>query len=103
MSGYRLRRTVSARTDLLEAWLYLVEDSIDAADRLLDAIEGDCRILLTQPRVGRLRDELAEGLRSWPASTPYIVFYFIQDNEIIIARVLHHARDTSAVDTRPAQ
>ena len=58
-------------------WLFIAEDSVEAADRLLDQIRDDSRTLLLQPKMGRARDELAVGLRSWPTSTPYILFYFV--------------------------
>jgi toxin ParE1/3/4 len=34
-----IRYSASAENDLLEAWLYVAEDSVMAADRLLDQIE----------------------------------------------------------------
>lgn len=82
---------------MLEAWLFVAEDSIVAADQLLDQIQADSRTLLLQPKMGRARDELAVGLRSWPTSTPYLLFYFVDDDGITIARVLHHARDVPAI------
>src|SRR5450830_401800 len=85
--------TQSAQTDLLEAWLYIAEENLNAADRLLDAIEGDAKILATQPLMGRARPELAQDIRSWPTSTPYILFYVTHADGITVTRVLHHARD----------
>lgn len=99
----RVRHSASAENDLLEAWLYIAEDSVAAADRLLDQIETDTRTLQRQPEIGRRRDELATSLRSWPTSTPYILFYFADDYEITIARVLHHARDVPAILSWPRQ
>lgn len=93
----RVRHSVSAENDLLEAWLYVAEESVDAADQLLDRIEAETRTLLIQPKMGRPRDELAAGLRSWPTSTPYVLFYFVDDDDITVARVLHHARDVPAI------
>ena len=97
----KIRHSASAEQDLLEAWLYVAEDSLNAADRLLDQIDTETRTLLLQPNIGRVRDELAAGLRSWPTSTPYILFYFSDDDGITIARVLHHARDVPAIWNRP--
>ena len=93
----KARHSASAENDLLETWLYIAAENVDAADRLLDLIESDTRMLLAQPKIGRTRDELAVGLRSWPTSTPYILFYFADDNGITIARGLHHARDLPAI------
>lgn len=96
-----LRYTASAENDLLETWLYIAEDNLGAADRVVDTIDREARHLIDHPRMGRERPELAPGLRSWPTSTPYILFYFRDAKGIIVARVLHHARDVGAVDTWP--
>jgi plasmid stabilization system protein ParE len=92
-----IRHSAIAENDLLETWLYIAEYSVDAADQLLDQIDTETRMLLIQPRIGRTRDELAEGMRSWTTSTPYILFYFVDDSGITIARVLHHARDVPSI------
>lgn len=83
----------SAQTDLLEAWLFIAEENPDAADHVLDAIEREARVLATQPLMGRARPELAEGVRSWPTSTPYILYYAVAADGIAVLRILHHARD----------
>ncbi len=87
----------SAQTDLLEAWLFIAEENPRAADRVLDTLEREIDALLLQPLIGRARPELAEGVRSWPTSTPYIAFYLADDKGITVLRVLHHARDTQGV------
>jgi plasmid stabilization system protein ParE len=95
------RYSASAEDDLLEAWLYVAEDSIAAADRMLERIDAEIPTLLGQPLMGRARDELAPGLRSWATATPYILFYFADECGIVIARALHHARDIPAVEDWP--
>ena len=42
----------SAQADLLEAWLFIAEDDLGAADRVLDSIETDAKMLATQPLMG---------------------------------------------------
>ena len=96
-----LRFSASAETDLLEAWLYIAEDSPNAADRMLDQIDLEARNLLKQPKMGRVRNELANGLRSWPTSTAYLLFYFEDEQGIVVARVVHPARDSPTVDNWP--
>ena len=93
--------SASAENDLLEAWLYVAEDSVSSADRMLGQIETEAMRLLDQPLMGRERSELAPGIRGWPTSTPYILFYFPNENGIVVARVLHHARDIPAIDRWP--
>jgi plasmid stabilization system protein ParE len=41
----------------------------------------------------RAHPELADGLRSFPTRTPYIIFYMLIDDHLLVVRVLHHARD----------
>lgn len=85
--------TDRARADLLEAWLYIAEDNLSAADRVLETIDREAKALLNQPLMGRSRPELGGQMRSWPTSTPYILYYEIDGAELTILRVLHHARD----------
>lgn len=94
--------SASAENDLLEAWLYVAEKSVTAADRMLDQIAAEASRLLDQPLMGRERRELSPGIRAWPTSTPYILFYFPHAQGIVVARVLHHARDIRAIELWPA-
>jgi addiction module RelE/StbE family toxin len=84
----------SAHADLLEAWIYIAQENQDAADGVLDKIDQEAETLALQPLMGRARPELGKGVRSWPTSTPYILFYLAEANGITVLRVLHHARDT---------
>lgn len=58
--------SASAENDLLGAWLYVAEDSVTAADRMLDQIDAETIRLLDQPLMGRERNELSPGMRCWP-------------------------------------
>jgi len=92
----RIRFTLSAETDLLELWVTIAEENPTAADETLDVIQATAMILGTQPEMGRTRPELAEGLRSLPTRTPYLIFYLPDDDGLLVVRVLHHARDIDA-------
>jgi plasmid stabilization system protein ParE len=89
--------TQSAQSDLLEAWLFIAEDNPEAADRVLSTIEKEARTLLAQPLMGRARPELTEGVRSWPTTTRYVLYYLPTPEGITVLRVLHHARDIQSV------
>jgi len=89
----RLVFTERAQADLLEAWLYIAEDNLAAADRVLDTLEQESKVLLMQPLMGRARPELGTQVRSWPSATPYLLFYEVDDAALTVLRVLHHARD----------
>lgn len=92
----RIRFTHSAETDLLELWVTIAEENLNAADNVLDVIQSTATLLAAQPEMGRARPELAEGLRSLPTRTPYLIFYLPEDDGLLIVRVLHHARDIDA-------
>lgn len=96
MVGVRYSR--SAQVDLLDAWLFIAEENPAAADRLLEIIEREVRVLLDQPLLGRARPELGESVRSWSTSTPYVLFYLADEKGISVIRVLHHARDFQQID-----
>jgi toxin ParE1/3/4 len=52
----------------------LADDSEARADAFIDTIDRTFTALAARPMVGRARDELAEGLRSFPAGR-YVIFY----------------------------
>lgn len=89
----RLTFTESAQADLLQAWLYVADKSLVAADGMLEAIEHDAGVLLQQLLMGRARPELGRLVRSWPTSMPYILYYVSEKAGMTVLRVLHHARD----------
>jgi toxin ParE1/3/4 len=88
----RARQSRRAAADLLELWVHVARDDVDAADRLLDRIDEVCATLAASPHLGRSRDELAPGLRSFPVGR-YVIFYRVGRSGIELARVLHGARD----------
>jgi toxin ParE1/3/4 len=85
-----------AEADIFEVWDYIADDSIDAADRWVDQLDEKFQLIVTQPMMGRARDELEPGLRSFPFGR-YVIFYMPKGNGIDVVRVLHGARDIDAV------
>jgi plasmid stabilization system protein ParE len=73
--------------------MFIAEDSFEAADHVLDTIEKEAQTLALQPLMGRARSDLSVGIRSWPTSTSYNLYYLPTDSGITVIRVLHHARD----------
>lgn len=89
----RFRLSKLAEADLDETWLYVAGDrGVHVADRLLDDITDRIVMLASHPNAGRLRDELAAGLRSFPVKS-HIIYYRREQSYILIARVLHGSRD----------
>jgi len=84
-----------AKSDVVEIWDYIADDSEARADAFLDSLGQKFHTLAQRPAIGRLRDELAEGLRSFPLGR-YVIFYRPLPNGVEIVRVLHSARDLNA-------
>ena len=85
-----------ARSDLSEIWNYIAEDNETRADAFVDLIDQKIQALAGQPNMGRSRDELAEGLRSFPVGR-HIIFYLVLPQGIEIVRILHGSRDLNAI------
>ncbi len=88
----RILKRPEAENDLAEIWLYIAQDNPDNADKLIDEIEETSRKLARFTNMGRNRDELHPGLRSFPVGK-YIVFYLPISDGLEIVRVLHGMRD----------
>jgi toxin ParE1/3/4 len=90
MNRYRLSR--QAEQDLDTIWMYLAQRDEIAADKEIAQILNRFPMLAQFPDMGKQRDELLAGLKSFP-SKPYIIFYTKSIDRIEIVRVLHQARD----------
>lgn len=42
--------------------------------------------------MGRARDEISPGLRSFPAGS-HVIYYRVSDTELIVTRIVHGSRD----------
>lgn len=85
-----------ARSDLAEIWDYIADDNERRADSFVDLIDQKFQELSRHPNMGRTRDELEEGIRSFPVGK-YVIFYRIMPEGIEIIRVLHGSRDLNAI------
>lgn len=65
---------------------------LDQAEKYLLEIEEVFQILVSHPESGKARNEIKEGLYSFPKDN-HIIFYRIFDKQIQIVRVLHGSRD----------
>lgn len=71
----RILYSTSAENDLLETWPYVAEHGVTTADHMLDQIE---------------------------AADIDAIYPVPHEQGIVVARVLHHARDIQAIDHWPA-
>ena len=89
----RLKKSRLAEADLVEIVDYGVDRfGVELALAYIDAIETCCRALLDFPHRGRTENELHHGLRS-VSSGSHRVYYAIEDDQVVIRRVLHKSRD----------
>jgi|HubBroStandDraft_1064217.scaffolds.fasta_scaffold482218_2 toxin ParE1/3/4 len=83
----RLGYSILAREDLAEIASY----------KLLTTIRARCQMLCTFPQAGKRRSDLPlPGLWGYPVK-PYVIFYQIQPETLLLVRVLHGKRDIEAV------
>jgi len=102
----RLRITPRATLDLIEIWNYIADYSVENADIFIDQLHESMQNLCRLPGMGRLREELAPRIRSFPFQR-YMIFYRVDRKTLEVVRVIHGARDVEnsfepdIPDTRP--
>jgi toxin ParE1/3/4 len=93
MAEFRL--SPDAEADIDTIWLHIARESgsIDIATRVVDRIHDRFWLLATYPYMGRRRDDLRPGLRSFVTDQYLVVYRIDEDESVIILRVLHGSRD----------
>jgi len=93
---HRLAPQVEVELD--DIWYYIARDSgsMEIADRLIDSITDGFFLLGNHPYVGRLRDDLRPGLRSFPVGQ-YVIVYRVDGIDVLILHVMHGRRDIQAM------
>lgn len=94
--AHRLASQVEFELD--DIWYYVARESgsIEIADRLIDSITDRFFLLANHPYVGRLREDLRPGMRSFPVGQ-YVIIYRIEDADVLILHVLHSHRDVQRI------
>jgi len=85
-----------AKQDLQAIWAYIANDKPRAADHTLDTIDARVRLLADNPKLGRLRTDIAPDLR-YLVINNYLVLYRATADGVFVVRVLHGARNLSAI------
>ena len=92
-------RSPQADSDLDSIWYYVASESgsVEIADRLIDSITERFLLLANYHNIGRRRDDdLRPGLRSFPVGE-YLIIYRLQDEDVLILRVLRGSRNIQAL------
>ena len=88
----RVRQAALAEHYLEEIWFHIALDNPAAADRVLDTVAENCRLLAQNNLMGRKRPDLSNELRSFPSGR-YMLYYRPLKDGIELVRVLDAARD----------
>ena len=93
--AYRL--TERAEADVEAIADFIAADSIDAAVKVVLALEEAFVLLASQPGVGHARDDLTDRpLKFWSVYS-YLIAYAPAADPLTIVAVLHGARDVAQI------
>jgi toxin ParE1/3/4 len=87
----RLRRTAQAEQDLIDIWTYIARNNPAAADRLLDVFDEKSQALARNPQMGRVREDVAAGVRHFPVGK-YLILYRELGGGVEVVRYVHGMR-----------
>ena len=94
MNNYKLSN--KAEQDLEDIWVYIARQNQIAADKQIAQIINRLPMLAQFPDMGKTRDNLLQGLRSFSIK-PYIIYYSKITDGVEIFRVLHQSRDVESL------
>jgi len=89
-------KSPKAKSDLVEIWNYIADDSEIRADAFIQTIDKKFHSLINEPFLGIARDEIEADLRSFPVGR-HVIFYRRIADGIEIIRILHGARDLNII------
>jgi toxin ParE1/3/4 len=81
-----------AKKDIRKIWSAISADSLAAADKFIDKLDGRVKSLISFPDRGAPREEISKGLRVL-IEGKYLIFYRVNSSKVEIVRVIHGAQD----------
>ena len=88
----RFELTRQAHADLQNIWDFIAQDSLDAADRVLDEFQHTIARLAAMPGIGHTREDLTtQDILFWPMYS-YLILYRKNSAPLLIVGVLHGRR-----------
>lgn len=88
----RLIITPLAEQDIEVIADYIAQNNPRRAVSFVRELYDQCKTISANPLGYRLRAELADDIRSCAYSS-YVIFFSVVENDVLIVRVLHGARD----------
>jgi toxin ParE1/3/4 len=89
--------TPRAKQDINEIWDYIADDNIEAAERVLGALEAAMLKLAKSPTIGHWREELTDRRHRFFLVFSYLIVYRHETKPLQIIRVIHAARDVQSI------
>jgi plasmid stabilization system protein ParE len=84
--------SAAAVRDLQRLRDFLRPKSPEAARRAADAIRRAFGMIVAQPRIGRMVEDLPEALREWPVAfgdSGYVIRYHVAADHVMVLAVRH--------------
>jgi plasmid stabilization system protein ParE len=91
-----------AHDDLFTHAAYIMRDSLEAALRLVNAVESSYVTLQEMPGIGEICEEQPPGmteLRRYfhPRFPNYVIYYHVVDARVHVIRILHASQDRPGI------
>jgi len=95
--------TPLAAKDIGDIWDYIAVDSMDAADRVLTALEKALSRRAKTPGIGHVREDLADRRHRFLLVYSYLIVYRFETKPLQIIRILNASRDVQSILGLPAE
>lgn len=98
MSSHSIRLSTQARRDVTSLLQYSLERWGEKSHQVYaEAIDQALETLRQFPTIGRIRDDIEPGLHGSFVKR-HLILYRIEENVVVVTRVLHHRMDAFVQD-----
>ena len=89
--------TKSAKKDLHQIWHFIAQDSVEAANKVINALNAGVTQIAEMPGIGHPRRDVGyQTYRFWKVYS-YLIAYRMHSRTLVVSRVVHAARNLSKV------
>lgn len=96
----KIRASSAARQDLHEIFDFIARENPSAAKRVRDAIRRRIATLSRQPERGMIVERDGEVPLRRLIEGPFLIFYLVQADTVLVTRIMRGRRDIGAELTR---
>ena len=80
-----------------QIWLYIAPNSVEAAQKVDDALHAAMRALARMPGMGHRRSDVDDPRILFWRVYSYLIAYRVERGTIVVVRVVHGARDIGRI------